>query len=122
MILSFHIKEFMELYIHEPFAMMVAGLIFWFLLGWSRGRNKGKWKKVGFWHDQKDEMAVSFVGGLIFIVWDQQVLNVIAFFLKKATLMNESTVLSMQVYYYFLVGPIIEKIYDWTYGRKQHEA
>lgn len=110
-------------YIHEPFMMFLAGLILYFLIIWKRGRNAGKWNGGGgpsFWKDQKDEIYVAFAAGLVFIVWDSQILAALDDFLDFTdTFFEKYNVdlraddharLTMKTYYYFLVAPAIEII------------
>lgn len=104
----------MEEYIHQPFMMMLAGAVIWFLWKWSRGRNKGIWNGKGFWHNQKDEIYLTIgVGGFI-IIWDDQAINAVVFVLRYAGLMEEETVFSMKDYYYFLLAPIVDIMYKIT--------
>lgn len=65
--------------VQHPFFMMIFGLIFWFSIVWSLDRNKLKAEGKSFWDDQKDEMIVAFIGGLIFLVWDDETLSAIEY-------------------------------------------
>ena len=109
-----HPNDIISEYIHEPFAMMFAGFFLFFLVIWKRGRNRGKWNGGGgpsFWHDQKDEMAVAFIAGCMFVIWDSQILGALDFGLKYFKIRNEdSEPIVMQTYYYFLVAPTVEII------------
>jgi len=106
-----HPNDIISEYIHEPFIMMFAGFFLYFLVIWKRGRNRGKWngKPPSFFQDQKDEMAVAFISGLMFVVWDSQILKALDFSLKYLSIRNEdSEPIVMQTFYYFLVSPSVE--------------
>lgn len=109
-----HPNDIISEYLHEPFMMMFAGFFLYFLVMWKRGRNKGKWNGKGyktFWMDQKDEMAVAFIAGLMFVVWDSQILGALDFVLKYFNLRDaEADPIIMQTFYYFLVAPAVETI------------
>ena len=108
-----HPNDILSQYIHEPFMMMFAGFFLYFLIVWKRGRNAGKWnsKKPSFWQDQKDDMAVAFFAGMMFVIWDSQVLAALDFILKYLGVRPEDAdPLIVHTYYYFLVSPAVELI------------
>lgn len=65
-----------------------------------------KGSKVDFFDDQKDEMLVSLIGGLIFLVWDDETIDLVHHIFGM-----EGDDHELQPYYYMLVAPVIERIY-----------
>ena len=89
----------------HSFFMMLFGLIFYFTLKWSIWRNKPR--KIGFLHDQADEIIVSLIGGLIFLIWDDEILV----FWYEVIIREEEHPEELKPYYYLMVGPAIERFY-----------
>ena len=110
--------------LQHPFFMMVGGMIFFFTLKWSFMSNE---KKNGsrFWTDQKDELIVSVVGGLMFIVWDDEMLAAYDWFMVSIFNQADHEPVKLQPFFYLLVAPFIERIYTWypmigkKFNRKQ---
>ena len=106
-----HPNSIISEYLHEPFIMMFAGFFLYFLIIWKRGRNKGKWNGKGntFYQDQKDEMAVSLLAGMMFVIWDSQILGALDFSLKYFNVRQQDAgPIIMETYFYFLVSPAVE--------------
>lgn len=102
-----------ELLQHE-FFMVLAGLLFFFYLKYSWMRNRGKANSFKeFWNDQNDEVGTSFIGGLIFLVWDDEVLRAIE--ITLAFFGRDGGAIEMERAFYLLVAPFIERIYT-LYG------
>jgi hypothetical protein len=100
------IIQFIDTVIHSlqhPFFMVVGGLIFWFALVWSKGMDARKAKGVKFWADQKDEIVVAFIGGLLFLVWDDEILSLFS--------EVDGDDIELEPYYYLIVAPAIDWIY-----------
>lgn len=93
-----------------PIWMLLFGLVFWFTLLWSIARNKNK--SIHFWYDQKDEILVSGIGGFIFLLFTNVVLDGWDYLLgnEEPTCFHE--------FYYLLVGPAIAKIYSFLTDKK----
>jgi len=101
--------------LQHPFFMMTAGIVFWFSIIWSVQMSKRSIKKASFFQDQKDEIWVAFVGGLIFLVWDDEVLQAIEY-VKDVWVRGEDpetwapTTAELQPFMYLLVAPFIDII------------
>ena len=91
----------------HPFFMTLAGLMFWFALRWSINRN-AKGVEYKFWHDQKDEMVVTAIGALIFLVWDDEIIH--AYY--DLVLDQQEHDHEMKSYYYLIVGFAVERLYQ----------
>ena len=98
---------------HEVF-MIIAGMMFFFYLKFSWMKNRGKTKAFPqFWADQNDEIGVSFIGGLIFLVWDDECLRAIEIILEWITIREETAdSITMERAFYLLVSPFIERVYS----------
>lgn len=57
----------------HPFNMVVLGGVFYFTLKWSILRNKSP--EVKFWADQKDEILVTIIASLLFLIFDDEVIQ-----------------------------------------------
>ena len=108
----------MERYIHTNFTMMLVGLLVYFTFTYSIGKNKKKWANLReFKADQIDEIAVCFIGGMAFVIFDGQILNALHDVLGWAGRMFEMGLLkdlpefSLQEHYYLLVGPAVKGLY-----------
>jgi hypothetical protein len=91
--------------IQHPFFMVLFGLLFWFTLIWSLEMKKRKKLNLTFWGDQKDEIAVAIIGGLMFLVFDDEILQ--AFYDYKEIEGSPE----LKPYYYLLVAPVIDRLY-----------
>lgn len=103
---SNEVKDALNQFLHaldHPFIMMVLGVAFWFTLKWSINRNKNGNK--GFWTDQKDEVIVTMFGGLLFIVFDDEIIQMYYDFTNKEGSPE------LKPYFYLLVGPAVERLY-----------
>ena len=60
----------------------------------------------GFWSDQKDEMGVAIIGGLLFVVWDDEILT--AYYHYKEIIVDDPVAADWM---YFYVGVATENIY-----------
>lgn len=87
----------------HPFNMVLLGITFWFTLKWSINRNKNGTEN--FWADQKDEIMVTALGGLVFLVFDDEIL------MMYYDLFNKDGAAELKPYYYLLVAPAIERLY-----------
>jgi len=94
--------------LQHPFFMMIGGLVFWFALVWSKQMEERRAKGVSFFGDQKDEIVVAFIGGLLFIVWDDEILSLFG--------SVEDKQIELEPYYYLIIAPAIDWIY-WTYKK-----
>lgn len=95
----------------------------WFLALWGKGRKTQRWtKKRTFWDDQKDEILISLVFSLCFVVFDDEALQ--AFYYVKEVLIEDAEEIGWEppreelpTFMYLLIMPIGERIYTWTWGR-----
>ena len=110
MIAAIIIDQIIEFLQHE-FFMVFGGLLFYFYLKFSISKNKKQFQNFrAFWNDQNDEVGVSVIGGLMFLVWDDETMSVVnAFFVWIGQAPEEP--LTLERYYYLLVGPIVERVY-----------
>ncbi len=100
----------------HPFFMVVFGLTFWFAFIWSIDMEHRKKLKIGFWQDQKDEIIVCLIGGLLFLIWDDEILQAYNDWTGK----HEDT--EFKSYYYLIVAPAIDRLY-WIIKRvRQKES
>jgi len=93
--------------LQHPFFMTIGGMVFWFLLKWSILRNK-KGTEYNFINDQKDEIIVTLFGCLLFLIWDDEIIN--AYYdvvLKQAKHEHE-----LKPYYYLIIGFAVERLYQ----------
>jgi hypothetical protein len=111
-------------FLQHPFYMMLGGLSFFFLLKWSGYKNgivKLDDPSNTFYQDQKDEMVVSLVGGLLYIVWDDEILSLIYLLRGKEIIPH----LQAESYTYFLIGPVVERLYRsiiWVSKKRKEDA
>ena len=103
-LLGTHIDEYIASMAH-PFFMVMFGLLFWFTLIWSLDMEKRKKAGVKFWEDQKDEVIVSLIGGLIFLILDDEIIQ--AYYDWKGI----SGDAELKPYFYLLVAPAIDRMY-----------
>ena len=89
----------------HPFFMVLFGLLFWFTLVWSLDMEKRKKLKLTFWGDQKDEVIVALIGGLMFLIWDDEIIQ--AYYDYR----DMEGLAELKPYYYLLVAPVIDRIY-----------
>jgi len=104
--------------LQHPFFMMVFGIAFWFTLEWSVHMKKREKLGLTFWQDQKDEITLTFLGGLMFLVWDDELLDAWDLVVNN----GEEVHHELEPFMYLLVGPAVERIV-WLYklvkeGRK----
>jgi len=102
-------------YLQHPFWMLWGGLVFFFVLKWSFMRNRGKVNgDRSFWEDQKDEIAVSVIGGLCFLVWDDEMISVFFFvkdYIQSGELdFNRQHHFEFPTFIYLIVGPGIDQL------------
>lgn len=91
--------------LQHPFFMVVFGLMFWFAIIWSLDMAKRKKLGLTFWEDQKDEIVVAFIGGLMFLIWDDEIIQ------GYNDWQEVSGPPELKPYYYLLVAPAIDRIY-----------
>ena len=91
--------------IQHPFFMLLAGLIFWFAMVWSLEMDKRKKKKLTFWADQKDEVVVALIGGFMFLIWDDEILQA---YYDWQGIEGEP---ELRPYFYLLIAPVIDRMY-----------
>ena len=89
----------------HPFFMVMFGLLFWFALIWSLDMEHRKKLGVTFWGDQKDEIVVALIGGLIFLIWDDEIIQG---YYDWKDIIGEP---ELKPYFYLLVAPAIDRIY-----------
>jgi hypothetical protein len=95
---------------HE-FWMLFAGLTFYFYFKYSLAKNRGDFLTFkDFWEDQNDEVGVSFTGGLIFLVWDDETLEAVTWLINFWKT-EDVELVTMEKFYYLIVGPVIERGY-----------
>ena len=68
--------------------------------------------KITFWQDQKDELTLTFLGGLMFLVWDDEILDVWDILVNGGEEIHHE----LQPFMYLLVGPAIERLV-WVYKK-----
>ena len=97
---------------------MVAGGLLWFTVIWGRKSDGDYWKKVGgFWRDQNDEVLVSLIFGLIFLVWDDEAIYAF-FYLKDVVMGGQDSdtwtpeITELRPFMYLILMPIGEIIYS----------
>ena len=91
--------------LQHPFFMVVFGLMFWFAIIWSLEMAHRKKEGISFWEDQKDEIVVAFIGGLMFLIWDDEIIQ------GYYDWQNISGEPELKPYFYLLVAPAIDRIY-----------
>lgn len=96
--------------LQHPFFMLLYGIGFWFLFLWSIKRNKFKEQNINFWSDQKDEILVTIMFGLGFLVWDDEIIQ--AYF----DVTGKTGDPELKIYYYLLVGVAVDRLY-WLYRK-----
>lgn len=100
--------------LNHPFIAVLLGLVLWFLIKWSWFRDNNINKS--FFDDQKDEIAVSVIGGLIFLIFDDEIIVGYHDLMKDGSTQTE-----LKFYYYLIVGPAIERVYKvkqiYTFGK-----
>ena len=110
MTLAIFIDNVIQFLQHE-FFMILGGLLFYFYFKYSVTKNKKQFKNFKeFWDDQNDEIGVSLIGGLAFLVWDDEtiaVINAAYDYIGK----KPHQPITLERYYYLLIGPIIERLY-----------
>ena len=94
--------------LQHPFFMVVFGIIAWFTFLWSLKRNRLKKENINYWSDQKDEMIVTLMFGMMFLVWDDEIIQ--AYYDITGREGNPE----LKIYYYLLVGPAVDRLY-WLY-------
>ena len=100
--------------IQHPFFMVIMGLTFWFALIWSLDMKKRKAEGITFWEDQKDEVVVAFIGALIFLIWDDEIIQ--GYYDWKGIKGHPE----LKPYYYLIIAPVIDRIY-WTVKKFRHD-
>ena len=101
--------------IQHPFFMVLFGLLFWFTLIWSLDMQHRKKLKISFWADQKDEVIVAIIGGLMFLIWDDEIIQ------AYHDYRDIEGVAELKPYYYLLVAPVIDRIYWAVQKFRQNE-
>jgi hypothetical protein len=89
----------------HPFFMVIFGLVFWFALIWSLDMEKRKKKGITFWADQKDEVVVAFIGGLMFLIWDDEIIQ--GYYDWKGITGEPE----LKAYFYLIIAPAIDRVY-----------
>lgn len=98
-----HMTEIADFF-NYPIWMLFFGLLGWFVFLWSIERNKGTAKN--YWFDKLDEILVSIIFGLIFLLYTDSVLG------AWDWVFNNPEKTEFHDFFYLLVGPIIERIYQ----------
>ncbi len=98
----------------HPFFMVLFGLAFWFTLMWSMDMEHRKKLSKTFWQDQKDEVIVALMGGLLFLIWDDEILEAY----NDWTGRHGDT--EFKSYYYLMVAPAIDRLY-WVIKKVRHK-
>jgi len=101
--------------IQHPFFMLWGGLLFWFALIWSLDMEHRKKKGITFWDDQKDEVVVALIGGLMFLIWDDEVIQA---YYDWQGISGEP---ELKPYYYLLIAPAIDRLY-WALRKLRHKG
>ena len=101
--------------IQHPFFMLWAGLLFWFALIWSLDMEHRKKAGVTFWEDQKDEFVVTLIGGLMFLIWDDEILQ--AYYDYRDMTGHPE----LKPYYYLMIAPAVDRIY-WALRKLRHKG
>lgn len=104
---------------NHPFFMVLGGIVLYFTIKWkfwfdSMGGT------VGFWQDQKDEIFVTSLFGLAFIVWDDEMLaayyDILLFFNSNVDFLtfdlDKEHSSTFETHYYFLVGPAVDLLFE----------
>ena len=100
--------EIIDFYIENlkhPFVAVILGLVLWFLIKWSWFRDDDS-KNYNFWDDQKDEMFISLVVGLTFLIFDDEIIAGYHDLMEDGSDQTE-----LKFYYYLIIGPAAERIY-----------
>lgn len=100
----------------NPTAKVLFSIIFVFAIKWSLSRNDPKIdnKTYSFWDDQKDEIVVTLIAGFGFLVFDDDILNLVAYvqsIINGTEYIHEERV--FHSFYYLLVSPAVERGYFW---------
>jgi len=111
------------LFMQHSFFMMLAGVIVYFTLTWVWMSNNKKVENFKeFWIDQKGEIIMTIIVGLMVITWDDEIINAVAFIqqwrvgdcnLKE--LIEGCFVASnarIPNFLYFFIGPVTELLYQ----------
>ncbi len=69
-------------------------------------------EKITFWQDQKDEITLTFLGGLMFLVWDDEIIAGYDMLFVSGKLESHE----LQPFMYLMVGPAVERIV-WAYKK-----
>ena len=113
--------DFVIQQLQHSFFMVLFGIAFWFGLEWSTHMAARRKKRVTFWQDQKDEIYVTILGGMIFLVWDDETLNAIDFVKQVwfGDMLSEDWIppnYELRPFMYLLVGPVVERMV-WAYKK-----
>jgi hypothetical protein len=90
----------------HPFVLSLGGLVFWFALKYSIAKNKKRVKNFRHYlKESADEILVSSIGGLCFIVFDDEILLLINHYLNYDVPIEVHNAL-------YLLGPLgIDRLY-----------
>lgn len=122
--------EFIDIvisYLQHPLEIMLLGLALFFALKWGVMRNNKKIPEGGFWNDQKDEIVIALIVGLLVLVLDDEAISayysVVEPFMVNTIgigeiVPEENRIKEMELWMYAFIGPIAERIY-WLYQAYQ---
>jgi len=102
--------------LNHPFFMVVFSILLTFGIKWSVKKSKFASRKE-FIKDQKDEMFITLIIGLMLLIWDDELISAWIFF--DAYIRNQEYVYEhkeFHTFYYFLVGPAGERLI-WLYQK-----
>ena len=113
--------KIIDAFFTHPFWVIMGGYFAYFLLGYSYLRNKGKiktWKQ--FIKLEKDEMIVTGMFSLMFLIWDDEMINAVHFvgtYIKSDIswheIINEYEPkdYELPLFLYLFIGPVVERLY-----------
>jgi hypothetical protein len=88
--------------LNHPFIAMIFGLLFWFCAMWALYKPVRN-ENIPFLVDQKEEIALSLIGGMAFLIFDDELIEFYHWY--KGDVEAE-----LQFFYYFLVAPVVERV------------
>jgi len=111
-----HILDAILNNLSHPFFMVIFSIALTFGVKWSVKKSKFD-SKFRFFQDQKDEMVVTLILGLMLLIWDDELIT--AWLFLEAYFKGEEYDHAPQefhTFYYFLVGPAGDRII-WLYQK-----
>lgn len=100
-------------YLQHPLEVMIIGLVCWFALKWSIMRAMKSVPEEGFFSDQKDEMLVCLVFGLLTLVLDDEALVAYYTYVEPVIYGEVEKIpenLTLSLHHYALIAPIVERM------------